>query len=60
MLVGFLVHLKSSRTARSYMESMGEGFLTIVRESERLSGRRPDLIVQGGSVKLVIYAGNRG
>lgn len=38
------------------MESMGEGFLTMVRESEALSGRRPELRLQTAAVTVTIFA----
>lgn len=56
LLAGFMRDYISPLTGRSYMESRGEGFLTIVRESERVSGRRPDLQVQGQAVRLTIYS----
>jgi predicted HTH transcriptional regulator len=59
LLAGFMRDYTSSATGRSYMESRGEGFLTLIRESERVSGRRPELRVQGQSVHLTIYAGPR-
>ena len=37
------------------MEARGEGFLTLVRESERISGRRPDLRVCSEAVTITIY-----
>jgi len=56
LLAGFMRDYTSPVTGRSYMESRGEGFLTLVRESERVSGRRPDLRVQGQAVRLTIFA----
>lgn len=56
LLAGFMRDYVSPLTGRSYMESRGEGFLTLVRESERVSGRRPDLRVQGQAVRLAIYS----
>ena len=35
---------------------MGEGFLNLVRDSQRLSGRRPELKQIGKATKLTIYA----
>lgn len=55
-LAGFLRDFKSLWTQRSYMEARGEGFLTLVRESERISQRRPDLQSTGQSVMLTIYS----
>jgi predicted HTH transcriptional regulator len=57
LLAGFLRDFVSPLTGRSYMEARGEGFLNLVRESERVSGRRPDLQVQGQAVHLTIYSG---
>lgn len=57
LLAGFMRDYVSLLTGRSYMESRGEGFLNLVRESLRVSGRRPELIVQGQAVRLTIYAG---
>lgn len=58
LLVGFMRDFPSPATQRSYVEGRGEGFLTLVRESERVSGRRPELYVDGQSVRLVIHAGD--
>lgn len=44
----------------AYMESRGEGFLTLVRESERVSGRRPEIRVVGQAVCLTIHAAPMG
>lgn len=56
LLAGFMRDYISPLTGRSYMESRGEGFLTLVRESERISERRPELRVQGQAVQLTIFA----
>jgi hypothetical protein len=56
LLAGFMRDYISPVTARSYMESRGEGFLALVRESERVSGRRPELDVIGRAVRLTIFA----
>ncbi len=56
MLCGFLRAWQSPITGRAYMEQRGEGFLTMVRESQRLSSRRPDLAVTPQAVRLTIYA----
>jgi len=56
LLAGFMRDYVSPVTGRSYMEARGEGFLNLVRESERVSGRRPELRVQGQAVGLTIYA----
>jgi predicted HTH transcriptional regulator len=56
LLAGFMREYVSPETSRSYMESRGEGFLTLIRESERVSGRRPQMKVVGQAVCLTIYA----
>lgn len=56
MLAGFLSDYTSSLTGRAYMEARGEGFLTMVRECERVTGRRPELEVIGGGIKLTVFA----
>lgn len=56
MLCGFLRSYQSPVTGRAYMEQRGEGFLTMIRESQKLSGRRPDLEVTPQAVRLTIYA----
>ena len=55
-LAGFMRDYKSPLTGVSYMEARGEGFLKLVRDSERLSGRRPRLEQIGDATKLTIYA----
>ncbi len=55
MLAGFLREYTSPITNRAYMEGRGEGFLAMVRECERTSGRRPALDVIGDSVKVTIW-----
>lgn len=55
-LAGFLRNYKSPVTGSSYMEARGEGFLNLVRASERISGRRPDLEQIGEATKLTIFA----
>ncbi|MBI4537414.1 MAG: putative DNA binding domain-containing protein [candidate division NC10 bacterium] len=57
MLAGFLRDYTSPLTGRAYMEARGEGFLTMVRECERVAGRRPEIRNIGGGVKLTIFAG---
>ena len=57
MLAGFLRDYQSPITGKAYMEMRGEGFLAMVRECERVSGRRPDLAVIGDSVRVTIYSG---
>jgi len=56
MLAGFLREYRSSLTNRSYMEGKGTGFLTIIRECIRISGKKPDIAVIGDSVKVTIWA----
>jgi predicted HTH transcriptional regulator len=56
MLAGFLRDYESPVTGRAYMEGRGEGFLTMVRECQHVSGRPPELYIVGDSVKLIIYA----
>jgi len=56
LLAGFMRDYASPVTSRSYMESRGEGFLTLLRESERVSGRRPQMRVVGQAVCLTIFA----
>jgi len=56
MLAGFLRDYTSPLTQRSYMEARGEGFLAMVRECQKVSGRRPALDVIGDSVRLTIFA----
>jgi predicted HTH transcriptional regulator len=55
-LVGFMRDYESTLTRRSYMESRGEGFLTLVRESERVSGQKPVLEVTPQALKLTLFA----
>lgn len=43
ILVGFLSQPATWPSGRAGMEGMGEGFLTIVRETERLTGRLPEV-----------------
>jgi hypothetical protein len=57
MLAGFLREYESPLTHAVYMEGRGEGFLTMVRECQRVSGVKPDLAVVGDSVKVTIYSG---
>jgi ATP-dependent DNA helicase RecG len=57
LLAGFLREYESPVTGRAYMEARGEGFMMLVRESEAVSERRPELRIVGDSVKLIIYAG---
>lgn len=55
-LAGFLRDFPSPLTGTSFMEARGEGFLSLVRESLALSGRRPDIRRIGQAVKLTVYA----
>ena len=55
-LAGFMRDYKSPLTGTSYMDARGEGFLNLVRDSQRLSGRRPELEQIGEATKLTIYA----
>ena len=59
ILAGFLREYKSPVTGSAYMEARGQGFLNLVRASERLSGRRPLLEEIGGGTRLTIYAARR-
>jgi predicted HTH transcriptional regulator len=56
MLAGFLREYRSVLTNRSYMEGKGTGFLTMVRECLRISGKKPDFDIIGDSVKVTIWA----
>ena len=56
ILAGFLRHYVSPVTGGAYMEANREGFLNLVRASERLSGRRPLLEEIGTGMRLTIYA----
>jgi predicted HTH transcriptional regulator len=56
MLAGFLRDYTSPLTQRSYMEGRGEGFLAMVRECIKISGREPDLEIIGDSVKLTVWS----
>lgn len=55
-LAGFLRDFRSPWSKRSYMEARGEGFLTMIRESERLSGQRPALRSEGQAITLTIFS----
>jgi len=56
MLAGFLRDYVSPLTNRGYMGGRAEGFLNMVRECERVSGKPPDLAVVGDSVRLTIHS----
>lgn len=58
VLAGFLRDFESPLTGRAYMERRAEGFLTMVRESEELSGRRPELREGSEAVTVTIFAGS--
>ncbi len=55
----FLRSYESEATGSVFMESRGEGFMNLVRDSERLSGRRPEIKVIGDTTQLTIYAAPR-
>ena len=59
ILAGFLREYKSPVTGGAYIEARGQGFLNLVRTSERLCGRRPLLEEIGGGTKLTIYAARK-
>jgi len=56
VLVGFLVEAATTGRDRALMDSQGEGFLTMVRETERVSGRPPALRMQTEAVTVTIPA----
>jgi len=58
-LAGFLRDFQSPLTQRSFMEARGEGFLTMIRECERLAGRRPNFQAEGQAIALTIFSSNR-
>jgi predicted HTH transcriptional regulator len=55
-LAGFMRDFPSPITETSFMEARGEGFLNLVRDSERLSGKRPEIKSIGQAVKLTIFS----
>ena len=55
-LSGFMRDYDSPVTGLSYMEARGEGFLTLVRESERVSGKKPVIETEPQAVKLTLFA----
>lgn len=57
-LAGFMRDFPSPLTGTSFMEARGEGFVNLVRESESLSGKRPEIKRIGDAVKLTVYAAN--
>ncbi|MBF0450278.1 MAG: putative DNA binding domain-containing protein [Candidatus Magnetomorum sp.] len=56
MLAGFIRNYKSPITKRSYMEGKGTGFLSMVRECVKVTGRKPDLNIIGDSVRVTIWS----
>lgn len=56
-LAGFLRDFPSPLTGSSLMEARVEGFLNMIRESEAISGVKPEIELIGQAVKLTIYAG---
>ncbi len=56
LLVSFLSRMKSKKTNQSYLESRGEGVRRIIRESEALSGRKPEYKLLGQELLLVIWS----
>jgi len=60
VLVGFLVESATSGQERALMDSQGEGFLTMVRETERVAGRPPEVRPQTEAVTVTIPAALAG
>lgn len=56
LLAGFLRGCRDDAAGGAIMEARGEGFLNLVRASESLSGRRPELEQIGEATKLTIFA----
>lgn len=56
MLAGVLAYHESRTTGGPMMDDRRPGFLTLARESERLSGRLPDVKQPGGMTILTLYA----
>ncbi len=56
VLVGFLVEPATSGRDRALMDSQGEGFLTMARETERISGRLPEVRVHTEAVTVTVPA----
>lgn len=56
VVVGFLSQGATWPSGRAAMEGMGEGFLTIVRETERLTGRLPEVRQQTEAVTVTLPA----
>jgi len=57
LLAGCLRHYPSGLTNRAYMSGQGDGFLTMVRECERVAGRPPAVEIVGDAVKVAIPSG---
>jgi len=57
-MAGFFRDFPGPITGHSFMEARGEGFLNLIRESEKISGKRPVFEVPGQAVKLTIFAGD--
>ena len=55
MLAGVLGYCDSRCTGGPLTKLSGVGFSTLIRESERLSGRRPDLEVIGRTTRLALH-----
>lgn len=53
VLVGFLVQPAISGTGRAVMDATAEGFLTMVRETVAVSGRRPELRLHTEAVTVI-------
>ena len=56
LLASLLRGRRDDAAGGAIMEARGEGFLNLVRASERLSGRRPELEQIGEATKLTIFA----
>lgn len=56
LVAGCLRHYASPQTGRAYMSGQGDGFLTLVRECEQVSGRAPDMDLVGDAVKVTLWA----
>lgn len=56
LIAGFMRDFESPITGTTFMEARGEGFLNLVRDSVKLSGKRPEIKRIGEAVKLTIFA----
>ncbi len=56
LLAGFMRDFPSPITGTSFMEARGEGFLNLVRDSQRLSDKRPEIRRIGDATKLTVFA----